>query len=73
VTDAGRFHAPQSYVVRTRRGFDARCYRLRADDWNAFGELLDESSHRTLAAAEKSAMRMHRRFGGELDFSHKQH
>jgi hypothetical protein len=66
-----RFHPPRSYVVRTRKGFDARCYRLRADDWNALGELLCESSHRTLAAAEKAAMRFHKSWGGELDFSHR--
>jgi hypothetical protein len=58
-------------VVRTRTGYDARCYRLRADDWNAMGELLCKSSHRTLSAAEKSAARFHKSWGGTLDFSHR--
>ncbi len=71
MTDARRFHAPRSYVVRTRRGFDARCYRLRADDWSALGELLEESSHRTLEAAEKAAARFHKSWGGTLDLSHR--
>ena len=67
MTDARRFHAPRSYVVKTRRGFDARCYRLRADDWNAIGELLEESSHRTLAAAIRAAKSFHDAHGGTID------
>ena len=62
-----RFKAPRSYIVKTRTGFSARCYALRADDSNALGHLLDESHHRTIAAAIKSARAMHRAYGGELD------
>lgn len=62
-----RFHPPRSYIVRTRNGFAARCYRLRADDSNALGELLCETAHRTLAAATKSAQRFHKYFGGTLE------
>lgn len=61
------FKAPRSYIVKTRTGFSARCYALRADDSNAFGRLIDETNHRTIAAAIKSAKAMHRAYGGELD------
>jgi hypothetical protein len=61
-----RFDPPHSYVVPTRRGFDARCYATRADDVNAIGETVDESSHRTLSAAVKAAKRFHKTYGGTI-------
>ena len=61
-----RFDPPHTYVVRTRTGFDARCYQVRADDLNAIGRLVDESSHRTLAAAVKAAKRFNKEHGGTI-------
>jgi len=61
-----RYDSPHSYVVRTRTGFDARCYAVRADDWNAIGRIVEESSHRTLAAAVKAAKRFHAYHGGTI-------
>lgn len=61
------FKPPRSYIVKTRTGFSARCYALRADDSNALGRLLDETHHRTIANAVKSARAMHRAYGGTLD------
>lgn len=61
------YHPPRSYVVRTRKGYDARCYVTRSDDHLAFGRILAESSHRTLAAANKAAAQFHAHFGGTLE------
>ncbi len=61
-----RFEPPHSYVVKTRTGFDARCYAVRADDLNAIGRLVEESSHRTLQAAVKAAKRFHKEHGGTI-------
>jgi hypothetical protein len=61
-----RFDSPHSYVVKTRKGFDARCYATRADDLNAIGRIVEESSHRTLAAAVKAAKAFHRMHGGTV-------
>lgn len=60
------YNTPHSYVVKTRRGFDARCYATRSNDWNAFGRMIAESSHRTEAAARKAAARFHATYGGTL-------
>ena len=62
-----RYHEPHSYVARNNRnGWDARCYAVRADNWNAIGTMVDESSHRTLAAAIKAAKRFHKIYGGTI-------
>ena len=60
------YHAPHSYVVRTRRGYDARCYATRDDDFNAIGRIVAESSHRTLSAAISQAKRFHKTYGGTI-------
>jgi hypothetical protein len=62
-----RYHEPHSYVVRTRSGYDARCYAVRADDLNAIGHIVEESSHRTLKAAVNAAKRFHRYHGGTIN------
>jgi hypothetical protein len=61
-----RFDPPHSYVVPTRRGFDARCHATRADNWNEIGIIVDKSSHRTLSAAVKAAKRFHKTYGGTI-------
>jgi hypothetical protein len=61
-----RYAAPHCYVVKTRIGYDARAYRVRSDDWNALGYIVEETSHRTEAAARKSAARMAKAYGGTL-------
>lgn len=65
--DHDEHYAPANcYVVKTRKGYDARAYRVRSDDWNALGYLVEETSHRTEAAARKSAARMAKAYGGTL-------
>lgn len=59
------YHEPHSYIVKTRKGFDARCYRTTVDP-NRIGYVVSESSHRTLQAAKVAAARFHRSFGGTI-------
>ena len=61
------YQEPHSYVVKTRKGFDARCYRLAVNP-NHIGMLVTESSHRTLAAAIKAALKHQKLFGGTIAF-----
>ena len=61
------YEAPHCYVVETWDGrFEARAYRVRADDFNAIGIRVDTTQHRTKGAALKSAARMAREYGGTL-------
>lgn len=56
-----------SYVVRTRTGYDARCYVVCATDLNRIGRCVEESSHRTFNAAVKAAKAFHKRWGGTIN------
>jgi hypothetical protein len=64
--DEETHNPPHSYVVKTRTGFDARCYRTTID-WNRIGYIVCESSHRTAKAAHAAALRFHKQFGGTIN------
>lgn len=59
------YQEPHSYVVKTRKGYDARCYRLAINP-NHMGVLVTESSHRSVAAATKAAKKFQKLFGGTI-------
>ncbi|MGA1062093.1 MAG: hypothetical protein ACO3VH_07160 [Ilumatobacteraceae bacterium] len=60
------YDSPHSYVVKNRDGtFDARCYRT-AKNPNAMGYIVCETTHRSLAAAIRSAKELHKEFGGTI-------
>lgn len=64
-TEDDFYHSPHSYVVKSRDGFDARCYRTCKDP-NRIGYIVCESTHRTVKAAIAAAKRFHKEFGGTI-------
>jgi hypothetical protein len=64
--DSETHNPPHSYVVKTRTGFDARCYRTTKDP-NRIGYIVCESHHRTEKAAAAAAKRFHKEFGGTIN------